>query len=219
MLTRPDAVNIVVIPLRQIKMAMQTLLLAAVALTALQESPKFVNERVGISISLDKNWTSLSIRELAAINANTVRPVAMHAKKLDVPVKTKLFSKILLFQSRVPLGSNADNPNYLFAAEKAWTDKFEHTGKGYLDLMVDRVEKVGAPTKFAMPAKKMKIDGQDFFYSDAENSKVKDAKTKQRYICGFSRGHYIYFVLSYNDVNDADFKTMMSCINSIKFKE
>ena len=201
-------------------MALLATLVIAFSLTCQQAAEQFKNESLKIAFSLDGSWSTIPAATLARINASASQPVIAHAKKLDLPLESRnVVSKILVLQSRLPLDARADNANYLFAIEKPWSDRFEKTGKGYLELMVDRVQKLGAPTKFTLPPKEMKIGKETFYYSEAENTIVKTSKTKQRYICGFARGHYVYFVLSYNDGNDDDFKKMMSCVNSFKALE
>jgi hypothetical protein len=51
---------------------------------------------------------------------------------------------------------------------------------------------------------------------DAVNAKVPDGETKQRYICTYMDGYYVFFVLSLNDERDADFATMMKVVHSFR---
>jgi len=190
--------------------------LVAVSACAPAIAGEFTYEELNISMSTADDWATLSETALAIINQHASRSTIMHANRLGIKLNAdQAGSEILLLQSKLPFGSNADNPNVLLAIEKAWSDTFDRTGKGYLDLMADRVKKLAAPTGFISEAKELNIGENVFYYADAENTKVLNAKTKQRYICGFVNGHYLYFVLSYNDENDNDFSQMMACVKSL----
>jgi hypothetical protein len=177
---------------------------------------QFTYEELNISMSTADDWTTLPVTGLAIINQTCVTTTIMHANRRGIKLNAdEAGSQVLLLQSKLPIGSNADNPNFLLAIEKTWSDKFDRTGKGYLDLMADRVKKLAVPTRFISEPRELKIGENVFYYADAENTKVLNAKTKQRYICGFVNGHYLYFVLSYNDENDDYFSQMMACVNTL----
>jgi hypothetical protein len=55
-----------------------------------------------------------------------------------------------------------------------------------------------------------------FYQFDAINTNVPKLETKQRYICTFKDGYYVFFVLSFNDENDADYAKMMEVVNSFR---
>ena len=101
----------------------------------------------------------------------------------------------------------------------AWSDRFEKTGRGYYELMVDRVKQLNSPTELINRPTELNIGGQAFFVFDADNSKVPGTTTKQRYIAGFNRDHYVFFILSYNSEEDEDFRVMMKMVESVKFRK
>ena len=81
--------------------------------------------------------------------------------------------------------------------------------------MADRVKRLNAKTRFSKQPKELKIGDAVFYVADAENTLVPNAKTRQRYICGFMNDRYVYFVLSFNSEEDDDFRVMMQSVKSL----
>ena len=178
------------------------------------------NDAAGVELTTSDVWFTLPDHLRAAFNASLAKGVKLHAEKLGVELKAgEVSEQIVVVQSKTLFGAEEDNPNIIVAVERAWSDQFEKTGKGYHKLMIDRVKRLGAPTQFSGEPRELRIGGQAFAAFDAENSNVTGATTKQRYIAGFNRGHYIVFILSYNSEDDEDFRAMMKVVESVKFRE
>lgn len=174
-------------------------------------------EKLGVSISLSDTWSTLAPEILDKINQAASKAAVLHAGLLGMKlVSDDTQSNIALMLSKVPLGSKEDNPNLILASEKPWSDKFERSGKGYLDLMADRLKRLNAKTRFSSQPKELMIGDAKFFIADAEHTISPDVKTKQRYICGFLNDRYVYFVLSYNREEDDDFRLMMKSVLSVR---
>jgi hypothetical protein len=195
--------------------------LIATALALLASLPAAAGEieleKLGVSISACDDWFTLAPEHLDKINQAASKAAVLHASLLGMKlVHDDTESSIALLQSKFLLGVKEDNPNLILASEKPWSDKFERSGKGYLDLMADRVKRLNAKTRFSSPPKELKIGDAIFFIADAENTVSPDVKTKQRYICGFLNDRYVYFVLSYNSEEDDDFRVMMKSVKSLR---
>lgn len=83
-------------------------------------------------------------------------------------------------------------------------------------LWADRLKRLKTKTTFSTQPKELKIGDAVFFVADAENTVSPDAKTRQRYICGFLNNRYVYFVLSFNREEDDDFRVMMKSVKSLR---
>jgi hypothetical protein len=195
--------------------------LIATALALLASLPAAAGEieleKLGVSISACDDWFTLAREHLDKINQAASKAAVLHASLLGMKlVHDDTESCIALLQSKFLLGVKEDNPNLILASEKPWSDKFERSGKGYLDLMADRVKRLNAKTRFSSQPKELKIGDAIFVIADAENTVSPDVKTKQRYICGFLNDRYVYFVLSYNSEEDDDFRVMMKSVKSLR---
>ena len=178
---------------------------------------EFRSEELNFSIATDENWALADADVLKLINQSASQGPIAHARAKGENATTKAVdSSVLLLCSKLPLGSQQDNPNLILAKEKAWSEEFEKSGAGYLKLMQERVKLLRAPTKFIGEPKLVKIGDVEFHQMDAVNTKVANAETKQQYLCTFRKGYYVYFVLSLNDEKDADYKNMMGIVRSFR---
>lgn len=190
-----------------------------VALGVSGQADEFNNQEPSFVLTTQAGWSIASAEVLANVNRMSFSSAVAHAKQKGIEAtKETVDSRILLISSKVKLGTPGDNPNLIVAREKSWSDEYEKTGKGYLKLMQDRVALLQAPTKFIGEVRELKIGSSVFFYQDAVNTLVPNAKTKQRYICGFLGEHYVYFVFSHNGTADPDFTKMMNVVKSFRPK-
>jgi hypothetical protein len=194
--------------------------LIATALAILASLPAVADEialeKLGASISACDDWFTLAPEHLAKLNQSASKAAVLHASSLGMKLgNDDTESTIIVLQSKFLLGLKEDNPNLIVASEKPWSDKFERSGKGFLDLMADRVKRLNAKTRFSKQPKELKIGDAVFYVADAENTLVPNAKTRQRYICGFMNDRYVYFVLSFNSEEDDDFRVMMQSVKSL----
>lgn len=181
---------------------------------------EFNNQEPSFVLTTQAGWSIASAEVLANVNRMSFSSAVAHAKQKGIEATQETVdSRILLINSKVKLGTPGDNPNLIVAREKSWSDEYEKSGKGYLKLMQDRVALLQAPTKFIGEVRELKIGTSLFYYQDATNTLVPDAKTKQRYICGFLGEHYVYFVFSHNGETDPDFTKMMSVVRSFRPKK
>ncbi len=188
-----------------------------VAIAAGGDAGEFHSAEVDFSVTTDENWSLADATVLKLLNQAASQTPIVHARHKGLTATAKTVdSGILLLCSKLPLGAPRDNPNLILAKEKAWADEFEKSGAGYLTLMQERVKLLGAPTKFIGDPKSVKIGDVEFRQMDAVNTKVANVETKQRYFCTFRKGYYVYFVLSLNDEEDADYLTMMKIIRSFR---
>jgi hypothetical protein len=170
-----------------------------------------------VAVTTAEGWASADAATLKILTQMTAPGIAAHAQRKGASASPNVIdSATLLLCSKLPIGTPGDNPNVILAKEKAWADGFEKSGAGYLKLMQDRVQLLGAPTRFVGEPKETKIGGAVFHQQDAVNTRVPDAPTKQRFICTFQNGYYVYFVFSFNDETDADFRKMMEVVNSFR---
>ena len=196
---------------------LRLLLIAAIITQTLPTSVagEFSYDPLGISIKTDDDWSIMDQATLSVVNRSTAMAPIFHAKKLGLNLDAAAVdSSILMLHSRVPIGAAEDNPNIILAKEKAWSNKYEHTGSGYLSLMKDRLDLLGAPTDFIGKPIELKINNQIFHVLDAVNKKIKGIDTKQKYICTYIDGYYVYFVLSYNRDDDPDFIKMIEIVRT-----
>jgi hypothetical protein len=178
---------------------------------------EYKNADLGFVVTTDTSWSTADAAVTKAVSQVTAQSAVVHARTNGVnATQETVDSAVLLLHSKLPLGAMGDNPNLILAKEKAWAEKYEKTGAGYLNLMQDRVAVLRAPTKFIGEAKQLGIGGMKFHQLDAVNAKVPNGETKQRYICTYMDGYYVFFVLSLNDERDADFATMMKVVNSFR---
>ncbi len=193
-------------------------LLLAVHCSSSLNGDEFKDSASGISVTTNDDWNAASERVLAALNQMSAKGAQVHALKKEVRATPETVgSRIILFHSKHKISTSEDNPNLILAVENVWTDAFEKSGLGYLELMKDRVKLLGAPTELIGKPVELKIGDTAFYWMDALNTKVPEAKTKQRYICTHRGGRYIYFVLSINDEKDEDFKKMMTVVESFRY--
>lgn len=193
----------------------------ATALALLASLPAVAGEielkKLGVSISACDDWFTLAPEHLAKINQAASKAAVLHAGSLGMKLgHNDTESSIDVLQSKFLLGLKEDNPNLILASEKPWSNKFERSGMGFLDLMADRVRRLNAKTRFSTQPKELKIGDAVFFVADAEITVTPDAKTRQRYICGFLNDRYVYFVLSFNSEEDDDFRVMMQSVKSLR---
>jgi hypothetical protein len=178
---------------------------------------EYKNSELGFVVTTDNSWSTAVAEVTKAVSQVTAQSAIVHARTNGVNATLETVdSAVLLLHSKLPLGAMGDNPNLVLAKEKAWAEKYEKTGAGYLKLMQDRVAVLRAPTKFIGDAKQVEIGEITFHQMDAVNAKVPDGETKQRYICTYMDGYYVFFVLSLNDERDADFATMMKVVHSFR---
>lgn len=160
-------------------------------------------------------WSTADEPIISMLNSAASAGVVAHARKSKPEADAATVDTAILFMcSKLPLGALADNPNILLAKEKAWSEQFQQTGAGYFEVLKDRVKVLNAPTEFSGEPKEIKIGNSTFHVWDAVNSKVVGVKQKQRYICTYRDGYYVYFVLSYDMEGDADFGSMMRIVDS-----
>ncbi len=155
--------------------------LIALALALLASLPAVAGEleleKLGASISACDDWFTLAPEHLAKLNQAASKAAVLHASSLGMKLgHDDTESTIVVLQSKFLLGLKEDNPNLILASEKPWTDKFERSGKGFLDLMADRVKRLNAKTRFSTPPTELKIGDVVFFVADAENTVNPGAK-------------------------------------------
>ena len=178
---------------------------------------EYKNAELDFSVTTEDSWSTADAATTTLLTQMTSQSAVAHARTKHNDAKTEsVNSAILVVHSKLPLGAPGDNPNLILAKEKAWAEGFKKSGAGFLDLMQERVKLLRAPTKFVGKEKPLKIKGVNFYQMDAINTKIPEAQTKQRYICTFKDGYYVYFVLSLNDENDADYATMMKVVESFR---
>jgi hypothetical protein len=200
-------------PLRML--ASLLVLLCAVSAAAVAAEHRF--PELNIAVTTDDSWSVADAAVVKSLTHLTAPSAVVHARLKGVHATPKTIdSAILLIYSKLPFGTPGDNPNVILAKEKAWTDGFEKSGAGYIELMQERVRLVRAPTKFMGEPKPVKIGDIEFHQIDAVNAKLPEFETKQRYLCTFKDGYYVYFTLSYNDEGDADFAKMMQAVQSFR---
>lgn len=172
---------------------------------------------LNLAVTTDERWSVADAAIVKSLSHITAPGALVHARLQGVHATPKTIdSAVLLIYSKLPFGTPGDNPNVILAKEKAWTDEFEKSGAGYIELLQERVRLVGAPTKFVGESKMVKIGDVEFHQIDAVNTKVTEFATKQRYLCTFKDGYYVYFVLSFNNEKDADFTKMMQAVKSFR---
>jgi hypothetical protein len=177
----------------------------------------YENAGLGFVVTTNGRWSTADAATTKLLTQVTQQGAIAHARAKDVKASADTVdSAVLLVYSKLPLGAPGDNPNLILAKEKAWGEEYEKSGAGYLKLMQDRVKRLRAPTKFVGEAKLVKVGDVSFHQMDAINTKVPNAETKQRYICTFKDDYHVFFVLSFNDENDADFATMMDVVKSYR---
>jgi hypothetical protein len=178
---------------------------------------EYENAQLGIVVKTDDDWSTADEATTKLLTQMTSQSAVVHARAKDADASSETVdSAVLLLYSKLPLGAAADNPNLILAKEKAWSDEFEKSGAGYLKLLEQRVTLLGAPTKFEGKPRVVKIGDAEFHQSDAVNTKIPEAPTKQRYFCTFKNGYYVFFVLSLNDELDADYSKMMKVVESFR---
>jgi hypothetical protein len=178
---------------------------------------EYENAELDFVVTTNGGWSTADAATTKLLTQMTLQSAIAHARASDVKASAETVdSAVLLMYSKLPLGAPGDNPNLILAKEKAWGDEFEKSGAGYLKLMQERIKLLLAPTKFVGEAKLLKIGDMKFHQMDAINTKAPKAETKQRYICTFKDGYYVFFVLSFNDDKDADYAKMMKVVNSFR---
>ena len=192
-----------------------TLLCAVVASAGIAAEHAF--PELNFAVTTSDEWSVADPATLNLLTHATSPAAIVHARLKGAPATAKAVdSAALLLYSKLPLGTPGDNPNVVLAKEKAWAEDFEKSGAGYVNLMKERVGLTRAPTKFVGEPKAVKVGDIEFHQIDAINTKVPAFETKQRYLCTFKDGYYVYFVLSYNEEDDADFQTMMEFVTSFR---
>lgn len=196
--------------------------LIATALALLASLPAFAGEieveKLGVSISACDDWFTWAPEHLAKINQAFLQPAVLHARFLGMKLgHDDIESSIVVVQSKFLLDLNKeDNPTLFLASEKPWSDKFERSGKGFLDLMADRMKQLNQETRFSTQPKEMKIGDAVFFVADAETPVTPDVKKRTRFICGFLNDRYVYFILVFNSEEEDDFGVMMQSVKSLR---
>jgi hypothetical protein len=178
---------------------------------------EYENAELGIVVTTDYDWSTADVATTKMLTQMTSQSAVVHARAKDADASAETVdSAVLLMYSKLPLGTPADNPNLILAKEKAWSDEFEKSGAGYLKLLEQRMKLLGAPTTFEGKPSVVKIGDTEFHQMDAINTKIPEAPTKQRYLCTFKNGYYVFFVLSLNDELDTDYSKMMKVVESFR---
>jgi hypothetical protein len=174
--------------------------------------------RYGFTVALPNGWHAADTNILRRFTDATRKGVVAHAKQKSISGDESLDNEILLFCSKHALGARQDNPNVTISVERVWDSKKDHSGEDYLHLLAERFVLLKAPSTLQGQVETVEIAGSVFSTQDAINRRVRGVETKQQYITTCLDGYYVTFVISYNDKEDADYRTMRSVVESFRRK-
>lgn len=189
----------------------------ALVIPAQAADEEIKSEKLGVSVTTSSDWGKKEQLMLQMMNQIATGSVQFHAKAKGIPLDPKTIdAAVILMQTKQAAGEGGDNPNLILSYEKAWMPEAGTSGKAYLTLMAERMRLGKTPTELQGEITELKAGDFTFHCQDAVNTRVVGAPTKQQYLCTYLDGRYVYFVLSYNSKDDADYAAMLKVVKSFR---
>src|SRR5688572_21566837 len=87
------------------------------------DAEEFTSDELGFVVTIDEEWSKADAATTKRLTDMVSQGAVAHARRKDPAASASAVdSEILLLCSKLPLGAQGDNPNFILAKEKAWSE-------------------------------------------------------------------------------------------------